>query len=459
MTTPHKSGNERVILLFLGWGMDGNVAAGITRAGYDILTVWDYREPHFAEIAAAVEHYREIVVIGWSMGVLYASEFILSNPSLPITKTIAVAGSLWPRHSQKGIPENIYDATAAVTDQRQMERFYRRVCGSAAAMSRLMPAMPVRDIDGLRNELAAITRFAGSCRKRPDIFDEIILCGNDLIFPIENLRRAWATEAERITELPDSPHFAPFQQIVDRFVVDKQLVGTRFASAAPTYDANATVQKRVSHRLASMIPLSEGVEVLEIGSGTGIFTSEYQKRITGSKILAFDIAPGNLEATDGNTITVEQTDGETAVRHMPGESFDIILSSSTIQWFNSPRRFISEVMRLLHPGGEAYLSFYVAGTLEEVDRISPENAMHYAPIETGFAARISTKCSVETETYTLDFPTAADALRHIRATGVNALKRAPLSPALTRQLMAAITSDGTGTATLRYRAIFLTLKK
>ena len=87
--------NNRVILLFAGWAMDSRAFASVRVPGYDVAIVWDYT--NLTLEADWIAGYQEIIVAGWSMGVLAAERFIADNPQLPITKTIAVAGTPTPR--------------------------------------------------------------------------------------------------------------------------------------------------------------------------------------------------------------------------------------------------------------------------------------------------------------------------------------------------------------------------
>ena len=64
---------------------------------------------------------------------------------------------------------------------------------------------------------------------------------------------------------------------------------------------------------------------------------------------------------------------------------------------------------------------------------------------------------VDEELITLRFPTPADALRHVRLTGVNSL--GPPSPAATRRLLSSYPLNSDGTASLTYHPVYITIKK
>ncbi|MDE6037246.1 MAG: DUF452 family protein, partial [Duncaniella sp.] len=84
----------RAILLFAGWGMDEKPFVRTGLQGYTLIVIWDYRDSSFPpELHSMLRDFREIAVIGWSFGVPAATEFILSNPELPVTARIAVNGT------------------------------------------------------------------------------------------------------------------------------------------------------------------------------------------------------------------------------------------------------------------------------------------------------------------------------------------------------------------------------
>ena len=39
-----RNDSSRLLLIFAGWGMDWRPFASLSRPGYDILVIWDYRD-------------------------------------------------------------------------------------------------------------------------------------------------------------------------------------------------------------------------------------------------------------------------------------------------------------------------------------------------------------------------------------------------------------------------------
>lgn len=451
------SGNEqRAIVIFAGWAMDSAPFRGLRRDGYDVFIVSHYHDTLLK--TEVLRGYREVIVIGWSMGVLYGEDFIRSNPGLPITKTIAINGSPVPRDDTKGIPVSIYEATRQIATDRQLDKFYRRVCGGESNERSLMKERPSRHAAESIDELDQITSFASCMVHDLGVWDEIVLSRNDRIFPIDNLLNAWQSESDRITVDEESSHLPDFQKILDRFLVDKNLVGERFSAASATYSDNASVQREAALRVSEKIGEQNGIRLLEIGSGAGLLTKEYQRQVSDSEITTIDLAPQMLASENGNVIKSLEGDAETAVMAIDDCSFDMVVSSSTMQWFNSPRRFLKEVARILKPGGTAILSTYGASTFSAVRNIAPGAGLHHSPIETDFFKRLNVSGNVESERKILHFDSAHEALRHIRLTGVNATSRKPLPVGMTKRLLSEMTNDDGG-ADLDFEVVYFTFTK
>ncbi len=452
---------RRLILFFAGWGMDASVFAQLSKPGYDLIVVYDYRTLEFD--METLDGYDEICVLAWSLGVWHADRFISDNPHLPFTRTVAVNGTLAPIDDDFGIPPRVYDLTSALPDNNSLLKFYRRICGGQAAMSVLMPRMPQRPLDELRDELLAVrSRIPADKTIDTANWDEIYLSDADLIFPFENMKAAWMAASRRVRIMRDAHHAIDFSRFIQSAFVDKELVGNRFASASVTYEREAEVQCKVAAVLAGaaadgMSEISRNRTVLEIGSGVGVLTKLYMPMFADSRITLWDLAPVAVGACNGNEINVVACDAETGLRALPDASVDTIFSSSTLQWFNSPRRAVREMVRALAPGGRAFISCYIDGTIPELSALARDSAMHYPQFHGLLESIDGVECDTFVRRFELLFGSAAEALAHMRATGVNSLSRKAMSIADTRRLMQSLTVDGK--AVLTFNTQFIIIKK
>lgn len=453
--------NQRLILFFAGWGADYGMFSSLRRNGYDILLVYDYTTD--AIDTGIFAGYDEIVIAAWSMGVFYADRFVKQHgSSLPITKMVAVNGTLTPIDSTHGIPEAIFLKTMRLPDRRSVDKFFMRICGGASAMKQMLASAPERSVDDLRQELESIyhkVNSEGNTDRDNSRWDEIFISESDLIFPPSNMLNAWGEGDRRVTILKGKAHLIDFQSLIDRVFVDKQLIGERFGNAADTYDSAAEAQKTVAAHtasaLSSALPTHSGLNILEIGSGSGLLSKELE-RITDHSVITFrDLAPVEYPCLNGNTNRYCQCDAELALFADEPETYDAIVSSSAIQWFHSPRQSLKAIATALKPGGVAVISYFGHNTFNAIADII---GLRYPVVDSKLLDTTGCEYSVGEETIEVNFPSATAALANLRDTGVNSLSRKPGSVGQTREIMRRI-SNSDSTATLSYHAIYITLHK
>lgn len=453
----HKSGFRRLILIYAGWGMDDNPFRGLSNKSYDIAVVWDYTSAKqgLPEEAAG---YDEICLVAWSFGV-YAAARLLDSNDRRITLRIAVNGTMFPVNDYYGIPEKMFMGTLAGMDERNMAKFRRRMCGSAAEYAEFMTRVPARSTDDAVAELHAY----GEWCKTPAIFrwDVAVIGRGDAIFPVEAQKRAWMGNA-RIEET-DDPHLPDFARIIGAYIIDKNLVGERFGSSRTTYTDNADVQRKMADRLFSLSlehTYSLPMRILEIGCGTGLFSRHLFDNYPGAYIELWDIADCGLECSGEDTV-FKRCDAETAIRELPDDSFDAIFSSAAIQWFNSPYTFIVEAARVVRPGGIVALSTFATDNMYELAETSGIH-LHLPDMKEILASAggiLNIKIA-ETESETLKFESPVDVLRHIRATGVNGVNsNSAEGVTAARKVLQEYPVDKDGKCTLTYRPVYFVFKK
>lgn len=460
----HSEGSSRLIIIFAGWGMDDNVFDHIRRPGYDIMVIWDYR--NFFIDWNCVSRYSEICILAWSMGVYAASQTIQAIDS-KITKKIAVGGTLLPVDDRFGIPEAIYHGTLQGLNAITLRKFFRRMCATHADFDHFMNHAPGRELEELKEELAAIGDRIILNTPSNIRWDLAITGNNDRIFPPENQIAAWNKCNVTVRRMPECGHYIDFQSIINSEFIDKTMVEQRFKAGTATYDDNAAVQIDVIERIDEKIR-QYGIDralmqarnnVLEVGSGSGLLSRKITRYINEAGYTMWDLAapmPENLPL--GRRYIFVNCDAESEINSVPDESVDHIVSASTIQWFNSPENFLKNCHRILRKGGYAIVSTFTQGNLHQISDIT----RHGLPLMTAddwanMAARYFNIVDSTAYERDLDFDNPLDALRHLKLTGVNSLGRASeISP---RQLIARLPMMLDGRYHLTYKPLILILQK
>lgn len=462
--------NKSLILLFAGWAMDSAPFEGLRRDGYDIAVLWDYRDLSIDWSFTA--RYGEICILAWSMGV-YAASMSTHGIDCRVTKRVAVNGTLTPVDDRLGIPERIFRGTAAGLSEASLRKFYRRMAADRATFEKFAAHMPARAVDELADELAAI--FPPPLIGNPPAgqWDLAIVGRQDAIFPAVNQWRAWTEAGVPVRILENDGHLTDMQRIIDRHFVDKQMAAERFGRGRSSYDSAAPVQSEIVGRLLRAMKASgadsaarkAGSRVLEIGSGTGSLSRHLAAMLDGGLLEMWDIAGNAPEAIAygaGSSVRFSRCDAETAVATLPPASFDLIASASTIQWFNSPARFLRRALRALRPGGIMAFTAFTEGNLAEVQAVTGRSLpMLTAAQWRGILPDGFELLHIEAYASDMAFDSALDVFRHLKATGVNALGRGGDGDAAAdlRRRIASYAPELDGRYHISYRPIIIILKK
>ena len=110
--------------------------------------------------------------------------------------------------------------------------------------------------------------------------------------------------------------------------------------------------------MAARLHIEQGAQVLDVGTGTGVFIPYLQKLIGNNGLLvAIDIAENMLRRSlmknFNGTIVYLQGD----IMHTPlvGAQFDAVVCYSSFPHFQNKVKALSEIARALRKGGKLYL--------------------------------------------------------------------------------------------------------
>ncbi len=256
--------------------------------------------------------------------------------------------------------------------------------------------------------------------------------------------------------------------------VDKELVQKRFGASAKSYESSAIAQKIVHQRLLSLLKgldRSSYANVLEIGCGTARLTKLLDENFEIGRWILNDLTRTMFEegsfssAPSGKAIRFIEGDAEEIDL---GQNYDLIVSSSAIQWFHEPKAFLQSLYPRLKKGGILLISTFGLENLHETRQLTGQGLHYYdtgaytkALREAGF-----TILQAKDECITLSFDSARDVLQHLKQTGVTALAGGQQRNFWTKTKLAEFEANyqakfrtAEGKLSLTYQPIYLLVRK
>ncbi len=151
----------------------------------------------------------------------------------------------------------------------------------------------------------------------------------------------------------------------------KSAIARSFNRAALSYDNSAVLQNVVGERLFERLDLVlvEPERVLDLGSGTGVFSRQLQGRYKKKKVLGIDLAWQMSAFANRQKKWLDRERYICAdAEYLPlaDHSVDLVFSNLMLQWLPDPDRVFKEVQRVLVPGGLLMFSCFGPDTLKEM---------------------------------------------------------------------------------------------
>ena len=188
----HRQGKENLIIFCNGWGMDDTPFQPLASNRYDVFMLFNYHDFTLPQpISDIINGYRQITLVGWSMGV-WVGQKLFSDAADLFYRTIAINGTLCPVDDKWGIPEKIFSETLNRFNETTRMKFYRRMCREKTNLKMFLAKQPRRSPAEQQSELACLQK-AVDCRPvEQSIYQEIIIAEYDWVVPSDNQRRFWS---------------------------------------------------------------------------------------------------------------------------------------------------------------------------------------------------------------------------------------------------------------------------
>ena len=150
--------------------------------------------------------------------------------------------------------------------------------------------------------------------------------------------------------------------------VDKRRVRSAFSRSAAAYDARAFVQRHVRERVLALLAEAapRARRALDVGAGTGALLGRLAEARPGLAAAAVDLAPGMCGATRAAVPRALVATADAEALPFRAGAFDLVVSTSTLQWLAHLGPALAEARRVLAPGGVLCAALFGADTLREL---------------------------------------------------------------------------------------------
>lgn len=199
-----------------------------------------------------------------------------------------------------------------------------------------------------------------------------------------------------------------------------------FNKSAETYDAFAGLQLEVAKRLAKRIVYQPEIQtILEIGCGTGILTQQLLPIFPFVNWQLTDIAPAMVALCQQRfahypKLTVSCMDGEALTSDV---SFDLIISSMTMQWFTQLNTSLAALKKKLTSSGRLIFAMLGQNSLHEWRMLCEKWALPIATPSFPHPLQLQKdfpEIEIETETIVYHYSTCYEFLMTLKKIGATA---------------------------------------
>ncbi len=125
---------------------------------------------------------------------------------------------------------------------------------------------------------------------------------------------------------------------------------------------NNVDDNEIAYKLLSRIPENISGKLLDVPTGTAVFTYRKYKELENAEITCLDysmemLAWAKMRFEENSNVEIVQ--GDVGALSFESESFDIVLSMNGVHAFPDKEKAYREIHRVLKSGGKLLASFYV----------------------------------------------------------------------------------------------------
>lgn len=206
--------------------------------------------------------------------------------------------------------------------------------------------------------------------------------------------------------------------------INKNQVQKGFVKSIETYRKHAIVQEAIASRLINELlrqPVTKFSKVLEIGCGPAVLTEKYFQYFDSDTYYANDIVEEYASILKDINPSIHFFPGDIESLSLPN-ALDLVISSSTFQWFNNLDQFLNKIHQVLNPDGYLVFSTFGPDNYREIREVNGKglNYLSFGKHEKLLSDKFEIIWS-DRENITRYFENPLSVLSHMKQTGVNGI--------------------------------------
>lgn len=217
--------------------------------------------------------------------------------------------------------------------------------------------------------------------------------------------------------------------------VNKPAVAAAFGRAAQGYTRHDQLQRQSAELLLAMTGERSVERVLDAGCGPGTLSRYWREQ--GAQVTALDLSAPMLDEARRRQAAHHYVLADIEAMPFDHAQFDLAWSNLAVQWCDDLHQALSELYRVVRPGGAVAFTTLAAGSLPELNQAwqavdHHPHANRFLPPQqlTDTVSRWHGRSGIAH--ITLDFDDALSAMRSLKGIGATHLHEGRQAQALTR---------------------------
>ena len=205
--------------------------------------------------------------------------------------------------------------------------------------------------------------------------------------------------------------------------MNPKLIKKQFEKSLNTYNDNAVIQKEIAEMLVDKVIQTKNKfgNILELGCGSGLLTSEISKKINFEKYFANDLIEKSEKYIKKIIPSSNFYFGD-ARKIRPNQKFDLIISNAMFQWFDNLEKAAEIYKNWLNKDGLLAFTNFTPENYKEIRELTGLS-LNYKNLDetTKIFKKDFEIVNTEEFNFNIKFKSPLELLAHMKNTGVNSL--------------------------------------